>query len=725
MFPSEAVPERIGSYRVLKYIGLAGSADVYVARMEGPMGFARDVVLKMVRSDDHDARFADELAREAAICARLNHPTIVRMHDFFEYEGRIVLVLEQVDGASVDRLMSHLARRKQTLSDGAILYLAAQLAAGIAHAHASSDEDGNLSPVIHRDLKPENVIIGWDGQVRLAGFGLGKILGRTPDSIAGTVRGTPGWMSPEQARGERATVRSDVYGFGMLLWSLFASEDPPLDGAKPKPLSEIRPDLPRELLAAIDAALEPSPDRRKIGCAELSAWLGKLVKPEAGREELRKKVLWLRSTRGPASKLDPTPQARQTSQKLKPRRRQSLDAMRAVTSVRRPSAFPSSPPSSRRPSSRSPAAPSSVRPESVTTRPGAMQSTRPPVSSPPTGVMVRGTGRPPQSRNPPSNSPRGEHTSPLGFRIPPPPPLPGASNELIHTPVFGPAPVQQQETGNPPTLRPPGSMRPMVRTVSTAPSARPQGSVRPQGSTRPGVVAYEDVPRGAQLEPWESTQLAASFDGPHPNDRPTTHRPATPQSFTLVNQLLLAGLTAGFVVALGLLFLRTTDRQQLVQQPQQLAPAQTQQAPAATVAPAPPTPATQAAATARQPAPTDPPAALASPATDRPKSDGMPDPSMLDNTTGYLMVKGPTNADVYLNGVRRGASGEPMLVPCGRFYMRMAPPTTARYPEWITAGQTVFIACRSSTVLTVEATGVKEGVAPAPLSVRRGGGMGL
>src|SRR5687768_9445112 len=102
----------------------------------------------MVRNAiDDDARYADELAREAAICARLNHPVVVRMFDFFEHERRLVLVLEQVEGASLDRLVSHLSRRKQRLGDGAIFFLGSQLASALAHAHTSADEDGNLSPV--------------------------------------------------------------------------------------------------------------------------------------------------------------------------------------------------------------------------------------------------------------------------------------------------------------------------------------------------------------------------------------------------------------------------------------------------------------------------------------------------------------------------------------------------------------------------------------------------
>src|SRR4051812_24241065 len=114
MFPTEAVPERIGAYRVIRRLSSPGSADVYLGKLEGPMGFHRVSALKLVPNTiEHDVRFAEELAREAAICARLNHPAILRMFDFFEHERHLVLVLEHVEGVDLDRLQQHLLRRKQ------------------------------------------------------------------------------------------------------------------------------------------------------------------------------------------------------------------------------------------------------------------------------------------------------------------------------------------------------------------------------------------------------------------------------------------------------------------------------------------------------------------------------------------------------------------------------------------------------------------------------------
>ncbi len=444
MFPTEAVPDRIGAYKVIRRLSRTGSADVYLGRMEGPMGFKRLCELKLVQNTlEGDHELAEELAREAAICSRLNHPAILRMFDFFEFEKRLVLVVEHVDGADLERLLQHLSRRKQKLGDEAIWYIAQQLVGALGHAHSATDEEGNLTPVVHRNLAPDNVLVGWDGQVRLAGFGLGKILGRSPDTVVGVIKGRPGYMAPEQARGERVTPRADVYGVGLLLWCLLSGRVPPINGMRPESLSSIRPDIAMELAAAIEAALEPSPDKRKITCTELEHWLKKITKVDAGRQELRDKILMLRSTRSPVSDGADPPHTARPSPKVTARRRLSVRGLHAQqlpsqapvarTSSRPPSRFQSTMPPSSAMDSRRPRA--SARPEDVfadeetiphSARPGSFGSPRvprdeqaPPSFAPPVAAPVSVAPRGLASQPPP----------PLGFSTvqmpaPPAPPPP-------------------------------------------------------------------------------------------------------------------------------------------------------------------------------------------------------------------------------------------------------------------------------------------------------------
>ena len=363
MFPSEPVPERIGAYKVLRRSSGAGSADVYVGRMEGPMGFSRLCTLKLVRNTiEGDAHFAEELVREAAICAVLNHPSIQRMFDFFEHDKNLVLVLEHVEGVSLDRLQDVLGRHKARLDDKTIAFLGRALSGALAHAHAAKDEEGTPTPVIHRTMHPENVLIGWDGQVRLTGFGLGKILGRSPDTVAFVIKGAPGFMAPEQARGERVTPKADVYGLGVLLWSLYAGTKPPEVGTRPKPLATLRPDLPKELTSAIDAALEPSPDKRKVSCQDLERVLNKAPGIEEGQKDLEEKVAPLKGPRSKANEGD-GPRKRVPLESVRPAKPPPSSKQRL--SVPPPSRSPGSIPPvrlSERPAEPGDAAPASVYP---------------------------------------------------------------------------------------------------------------------------------------------------------------------------------------------------------------------------------------------------------------------------------------------------------------------------------------------------------------------------
>ncbi|WP_437634416.1 protein kinase domain-containing protein [Sorangium sp. So ce854] len=291
MFPTEPAPETIGAYKILRRLAGSGPTSVYLGRLDGPLGFRRVCVLKLVpNTAEGDPRFADELAREASICATLNHPAIVRMFDFFEHSGRLALVLEHVEGVSLNRLLQHLANRQQKLADAAVYYLVQCIAGALAHAHGATDEHGSPTPIIHRNLHPDNIVIGWDGQVRLTGFGIGKILGRTPDTIAGVVKGAPGYMAPEQSRAERVTVKADIYGVGLLLWSLLSGRRPPSDGTRPPSIASIRPEIPRPVVALLEAALALSPDDRKITSQEIEQTLAKVARPEKGKAELVTRV---------------------------------------------------------------------------------------------------------------------------------------------------------------------------------------------------------------------------------------------------------------------------------------------------------------------------------------------------------------------------------------------------------------------------------------------------
>lgn len=692
MFPTEPVPEKLGAYKVIRRLAGAGSADLYLGRMEGPMGFQRVCALKLVpNSIEGDARFAEELAREAAICASLNHPAIVRMFDFFEHEKRLVLVLEHVEGADLERLLQHLARRKQKLSDDAIWYIAHELAGALAHAHGARDESGAPTPVVHRNLVPESVLISWDGEVRLSGFGLGKILGRSPDTVVGgSVKGTPGFMAPEQHRGERVTPRADVYGLGALVWSLLAGRRPPATG-RPESIGTLRKDIPREIAAAIDATLEPSADNRKITCAELEQWLEKITKVEHGRTELREKVLLLRSTRA-----EPTGESRSArSSAAQPRRRVSLRAVKA--SQRPPNSGPLSvppPASSRAPSARvdereeppesrrggESAPPPSARPSSRTARPPSA-SVGPPATS---GSRTQSPG--------PRAFEQSTHPAPADEAAPARPALPHRGRPAQRT-MIGGLDGQKAELGAPaaPPAPTPGPARFIAPPPAPPIAALLDEALAPEPAALPPLAAPPAADSGGG---WRDVSndaaplalIASPVERPRPPTLSLALDPRPTRPLAPIQSLLVIVATAGVVVGSGIWIV-----ERRVSPTADAASAR----PAASAAPS---SAPSAEATAARAAVTAAPTATPSPV---PTPAAAPD--VAPPGYAYLTVTTTTSASVFLNGNFAGEANQPIKVVCGRFFLRLGQVSDAkRFPEWVGQGSTVLIPCQGSLTMAMK-----------------------
>ncbi|HKQ68208.1 MAG TPA: serine/threonine-protein kinase, partial [Polyangiaceae bacterium] len=272
--------DRVGPYRVVRALGSSGP-PAFIAREEGPVGFTREVVLKLVANPKpEDANAVKELAREATICAKLSHANIVRTLDFFEHQGHLALVLEHVDGLSLADLLARLRETGQRLADDAVFHIGVAVLEGLAHAHAHLDDEGERAPVVHRAVSPAAVWLGKDGSVKLGGFGLAKIVSEDPKT--GIEPRDPIDMAPEQ----RISEKVDVYAAGLVLWELLTGKAP----SEVTSLGSVRRDLPRELLAAVDAALMPSIDKRTIGCADMARWIKKVTHAGRGRKEVRERV---------------------------------------------------------------------------------------------------------------------------------------------------------------------------------------------------------------------------------------------------------------------------------------------------------------------------------------------------------------------------------------------------------------------------------------------------
>ncbi len=222
----------LGSYEILTAIGAGGMGEVYRAR---DTRLNRDVALKILPDTfTHDPERVARFRREAHVLAALNHPHIAAIYGLDEANGSQFLVLELVEGESLDK---RTARGPTPVAEA--LEIARQVAEALEAAHDKG--------IIHRDLKPANIALTWDGEVKVLDFGLAKtaeamsattpvtnsatITAPTMMSAAGVILGTAGYMSPEQAKGLTSDKRSDVWAFGCVLYEMlsgrraFAGED--------------------------------------------------------------------------------------------------------------------------------------------------------------------------------------------------------------------------------------------------------------------------------------------------------------------------------------------------------------------------------------------------------------------------------------------------------------------------------------------------------------------
>jgi len=264
----EDAPERVGRFKILRRLAQGGMAELFLARADGAVGFAKLVVVKRMleafsRQDDLVRMFVDE----ARLAGRLEHPNIVQVYDFGEELGRFFYAMEFVQGENVSAICKRMVQAGTPMPFEVAIAIIAGAAAGLHYAHQMTDTDGKPLDVVHRDVSPHNLIVSYDGAVKLVDFGIAKTRAREADPTrAGAVKGKLAYMSPEQALCRPLDRRTDIFSLCIIFWELvagrrlFASEstfatlaavceDPIL------PVSVYRADVPPALEAVIQRGL--------------------------------------------------------------------------------------------------------------------------------------------------------------------------------------------------------------------------------------------------------------------------------------------------------------------------------------------------------------------------------------------------------------------------------------------------------------------------------------
>jgi len=217
--------EQIGKYEVITRLSVGGMAELFLGFTSGPGGFRKYVALKRILPDVRsNEQFERMFLDEARITAAFNHPNIAQVYELGQEDDGLFLAMEFVAGQNLDQVTDACLRRKQPLPLGMSLAVGRDVCLALHYAHAFTGPSGRPSPVIHRDVAQKNIMVTYDGVVKLLDFGIAKARGSLERTHVGTVKGTAGYMSPEQVRGDPLDGRSDVFSLGVVLWELVTGQ---------------------------------------------------------------------------------------------------------------------------------------------------------------------------------------------------------------------------------------------------------------------------------------------------------------------------------------------------------------------------------------------------------------------------------------------------------------------------------------------------------------------
>ena len=251
-----ASPSWIGRYAIVRRLAQGGMGVVFLAR---DPAIDRPVAIKLMREGLEDARHRERFLREARSIGRMHHKNIVTVFDVGEHEGEPFIAMEYVDGRTLDNIIAHeetsLIRKLQIIDE---------LCDGLYYAHRAG--------VVHRDIKPANIMVDTEGTVKILDFGIarGAAAGLTQ---AGAMPGTPNYMSPEQLTNRSVDHRADIFAVGAVFYELLSGKQAfpgetlsqvvnLIVTAGPKPLSQLRPELDREVVSIVDRCLQRECDLR-------------------------------------------------------------------------------------------------------------------------------------------------------------------------------------------------------------------------------------------------------------------------------------------------------------------------------------------------------------------------------------------------------------------------------------------------------------------------------
>ncbi|HEY0097198.1 MAG TPA: protein kinase, partial [Archangium sp.] len=273
---------RIGKYEIVTRLSIGGMAELFLAFTAGPGGFRKFVALKQILPDiQKNEHFVRMFLDEARITAALAHANIGQVFDLGEEDEELYLAMEFIAGQNLEQILQASLKQQRPLPLGFSARVVRDACLGLHYAHSYTDPSGKPRPVVHRDVSQKNVMVTFDGHVKVIDFGIAKAKGRLGRTQVGMVKGTTGYMSPEQVHGAELDGRSDLFCMGIILHELlcgrrlFAGTHEGevmlkiAEGAVPSP-SSLNPRVPQAVADVVMRALAREPQGRFASGREMA-----------------------------------------------------------------------------------------------------------------------------------------------------------------------------------------------------------------------------------------------------------------------------------------------------------------------------------------------------------------------------------------------------------------------------------------------------------------------
>ncbi|WP_394841504.1 serine/threonine protein kinase [Pendulispora brunnea] len=288
------LPTVAGKYRLIFELGRGGMADLMLAVVQGPGGFNKLQVLKLLRPElAAEAEFCTMFLDEARLSARINHPNVAQTNEVGFDGERYFIAMEYLEGQSLDELTRRARAKHGNVPLSVTLRALADACAGLHFAHELKDFDGTPLNVIHRDVSPQNIFVTYDGITKLLDFGIAKAADSNIRTQVGTIKGKIAYMAPEQLLAVAPIDRrADIFAVGAILWRTItgkrmwagANEMEILQSLAnhkiPEPVA--LPGIPQALLVVCKKAIEPNPDDRYQTALELKEAIESVLASQQG-----------------------------------------------------------------------------------------------------------------------------------------------------------------------------------------------------------------------------------------------------------------------------------------------------------------------------------------------------------------------------------------------------------------------------------------------------------